>query len=76
MTQHFAGDETWTIRIVLGPVLEQFLCNLFRIEDNDILSQQPIRNQVAWTDIRVSRGRIPGHVQVVTYRMFFPTRYM
>jgi len=35
----FAGDEVWTIRIVLGPVLEQFLCNLFRIEDDDIPSQ-------------------------------------
>ena len=32
------GDEVWTVGIVPGPVLEQVLGNLFRIDDDDILS--------------------------------------
>ena len=35
-----AGDEVWTVGIVPGTVLEEVLRNLFRTDDDNILSQK------------------------------------
>ena len=48
-------NEVWTVGIVPGPVLEQVLRNLFRIDDDDILSQESRMNYVACTDLDLSR---------------------
>ena len=49
------GDDIWTVGIVPGPVLKQVLRDLFRIEDDDVLSEESRMNYVACADLGLSR---------------------
>ena len=46
-----SDDEARTIRMIPGAVLEQVLGNLFRIDDDDILSQESRMHYVACMDL-------------------------
>ena len=52
--QLVARDKVGSVRVILGSVLKQILGDLFRVDDDDIFSQEARIDQVACMDVRLN----------------------